>query len=37
LNETAKKLIEQGIAKNVYGFTVTGSAKAGVFDIISEA
>jgi predicted transcriptional regulator len=36
LNETAKKLIKQGIAKNVYGFTITGSAKAGVFDIISE-
>lgn len=37
LNETAQKLIEQGIAKNIYGFTITGSAKAGVFDIISEA
>lgn len=36
LNETAKKLIKQGIAQNVYGFTVTGSAKAGVFDIISD-
>lgn len=37
LNETAKKIIEQGIAQNVYGFTVTGSAKAGDFDVISEA
>jgi predicted transcriptional regulator/adenine/guanine phosphoribosyltransferase-like PRPP-binding protein len=37
LNETAQKLIEKGIAKNVYGFTITGSAKAGIFDIISEA
>ncbi|MCK4635612.1 MAG: hypothetical protein KAT32_02015 [Candidatus Moranbacteria bacterium] len=37
LNETAKKIIDQGIGKKVYGFTITGSAKAGVFDIISEA
>jgi len=37
LNETAKKIISQGIAQKVYAFTVTGSAKAGVFDIISEA
>jgi predicted transcriptional regulator len=37
LNETAKKIINQGIAQNVYGFTVTGSAKAGYFDVISEA
>ena len=37
LNETAKKIITQGIAKKVYAFTITGSAKAGVFDIISEA
>ncbi len=37
LNETAKKIIEQGISKKVYAFTITGSAKAGVFDIISEA
>lgn len=36
LNETARKLIDQEIAQNVYGFTVTGSAKAGFFDIISE-
>lgn len=36
LNETAKKIIKQGIAQNVYGFTVTGSAKAGEFDVISE-
>ncbi len=37
LNETAKKLINNGLAKNIYGFTVTGSAKANDFDIISEA
>lgn len=37
LNETAKKLIAKGIAQRVYAFTITGSAKAGVFDIISEA
>lgn len=37
LNETAKKLLNQGIAKNVYGFTVTGSAKANDFEVISEA
>jgi len=37
LNETAKKIITQGIGQKVYGFTITGSAKAGVFDIISEA
>lgn len=37
LNETAKKLIAQGIAQKVYAFTITGSAKAGIFDIISEA
>ncbi len=37
LNETAKKIIDQNIAKNIYAFTITGSAKAGVFDIISEA
>lgn len=37
LNETAKKIVQQGIAQNVYGFTITGSAKAGVFDVISEA
>jgi len=37
LNETAKKIISQGIAQKVYAFTITGSAKAGVFDIISEA
>ncbi len=36
LNETAKKIINQGIAQNVYGFTITGSAKAGDFDVISE-
>ena len=37
LNETAKKIIAQGMAQKVYAFTITGSAKAGVFDIISEA
>lgn len=37
LNETAKKIINQGVAEKVYGFTITGSAKAGVFDVISEA
>ena len=37
LNETAKKIVEQGMAQKVYAFTITGSAKAGVFDIISEA
>jgi predicted transcriptional regulator len=37
LNETAKKIIEQAVAQNVYGFAVTGSAKAGDFDVISEA
>ncbi len=37
LNETARKIINQGIAKKVYAFTVTGSAKAGVFEVISEA
>lgn len=37
INETAKKIIEQGIAREVYGFTITGSAKAGVFEVISEA
>lgn len=37
LNETAKKIIAKGIAQKVYAFTITGSAKAGVFDIISEA
>lgn len=37
LNETAKKIINQGIAEKIYGFTITGSAKAGVFDVISEA
>lgn len=36
LNETAKKIIVQGIAQKVYGFTITGSAKAGIFDVISE-
>lgn len=37
LNETAKKIVAQNIAQKVYAFTITGSAKAGVFDIISEA
>lgn len=37
LNETAKKLLSQNIAKKVYGFTVTGSAKANDFEVISEA
>lgn len=36
LNETAKKLINNGLAKNIYGFTITGSAKANDFDVISE-
>ena len=37
LNETAKKIISQNMAQRVYAFTITGSAKAGVFDVISEA
>jgi len=37
LNQVAKKIIEKNIAKNVYAFTITGSAKSGVFDVISEA
>lgn len=37
LNEVAKKIITQGLGQKVYGFTITGSAKAGVFDVISEA
>lgn len=37
LNETAKKLINNGLAKNIYGFTITGSSKANDFDVISEA
>jgi len=37
LNETAKKLINNSLAKNIYGFTITGSAKANDFDVISEA
>lgn len=37
MNETAKKLLREKIAKKVYGFTVTGSAKAFDFEIISEA
>lgn len=37
LNETAKKIISQGIAQKVYAFTITGSAKAGAYDVISEA
>lgn len=37
LNETAKKIIQQGVAKKVYAFTLTGSAKAGNFDVVSEA
>jgi len=37
LNETAKKLLNQNVAQKVYGFSVTGSAKANDFDIISEA
>ena len=36
LNETAKKIIEKGLAEKVYGFTIVGSAKAGVFEVISE-
>lgn len=34
LNETAKKLIEQKIAQEVYGFVIVGSFKG--FDIIRE-
>lgn len=37
LNETAKKLLEKNVAKRVYGFTITGSAKANDFEVISEA
>jgi len=37
LNQTAKKIIEKNNAQNVYAFTITGSAKSGVFDVISEA
>lgn len=37
LNETAKKLLNQKLARKVYGFTITGSAKANDFDVISEA
>lgn len=37
LNSTAKKILNQSIAKKVYGFTVTGSAKANDFEVISEA
>lgn len=37
LNETAKKIITQKLAQKVYGFTITGSAKASEFDVISEA
>ena len=37
LNQVAKKLINKDIAKSVYAFTITGSAKSGVFDVISEA
>lgn len=34
INEVAKKLVEQNVAKRVYGFAITGSAKG--FDVISE-
>jgi DNA-binding HxlR family transcriptional regulator len=37
LNETARKLLNQKLARKVYGFTITGSAKANDFDVISEA
>ncbi len=37
LNQTAKKLLKQKIAQEVYAFTITGSAKAGGFEVISEA
>lgn len=37
LNETAKKLLNQKMSEKVYGFTITGSAKANDFDVISEA
>lgn len=37
LNETARKIIQKGIAQKVYAFTITGSAKAGKFEVISEA
>jgi predicted transcriptional regulator/adenine/guanine phosphoribosyltransferase-like PRPP-binding protein len=36
LNQVAKKLIKKNMAKKVYAFTITGSAKAGVFEVISE-
>lgn len=34
LNETAKKIIESGLANNVFGLAITGSYKG--FDVISE-
>ncbi len=33
-NETAKKIVKNGVAKNIYGIAVTGSFKG--FDVISE-
>ncbi len=36
LNQTAKKIMEKNNAQNVYAFTITGSAKPGVFDVIGE-
>lgn len=37
LNETASKLLDKNISAEVYAFTITGSAKANDFDVISEA
>lgn len=37
LNETAKKILEQKMAKKIYAFSITGSAKANDFEVISEA
>jgi len=37
LNETATKLIDRGLANKVLAFTITGSAKAKDFEVISEA
>jgi len=36
LNETARKFLEKGIAQKVLAFTVTGSAEANDFEVISE-
>ncbi len=34
INETAKKILNQGIAQKVYAFAITGSAKPGQFEIV---